>query len=132
MCDHQRSVFLYLCALNRTCTLTGYPCSSYTSFLEGQCLQCEAFRPASCPVLGRWRQKARSGVAHGGLTACVMSPAGYDLSQWRDTLLKLGQTRVFFSTTATLPYRSESTTSHLLANVGFLLDHFALVSVLHG
>lgn len=132
VCDHQRSVFLYLCALNRTCTLTGYPCSSYTSFLEGQCLQCEAFRPASCPVLGRWRQKARSGVAHGGLTACVMSPAGYDLSQWRDTLLKLGQTRVFFSTTATLPYRSESATSHLLANVGFLLDHFALVSVLHG
>lgn len=37
-----------------------------------------------------------------------MSPTGYDLSQWRDTLLKLGQTRVFFSTTATPPYRSES------------------------
>lgn len=40
--------------------------------------------------------------------ARVMSPAGYDLSPWRDTLLKLGQTRVFFSTTAALPYRSES------------------------
>lgn len=39
---------------------------------------------------------------------CVMSPTGYDLSPWRDTLLKLGQTRVFFSTTATPPYRSES------------------------
>uniref|UniRef100_A0A672GGF7 Lipase, member Ib n=1 Tax=Salarias fasciatus TaxID=181472 RepID=A0A672GGF7_SALFA len=52
VCDHQRSVFLYLCALNRTCTLTGYPCSSYGDFLDGRCLQCEAFRPLSCPVLG--------------------------------------------------------------------------------
>ncbi|MEQ2158209.1 hypothetical protein GOODEAATRI_009878, partial [Goodea atripinnis] len=53
VCDHQRSVFLFLCALNRTCHLTGYPCSSYSRFLDGQCLQCEAFKPASCPVLGR-------------------------------------------------------------------------------
>lgn len=60
-----------------------------------------------------------------------MSPAGYDLSQWRDTLLKLGQTRVFFSTTATLPYRSESRTSGLLMQAGSLLDHFAFVFVLH-
>ncbi|KAK5849794.1 hypothetical protein PBY51_014099 [Eleginops maclovinus] len=84
VCDHQRSVFLFLCALNRTCSLTGYPCSSYSDFLEGRCLQCEAFKPAPCPVLG------------------------YDMSQWRDTLLKLGQTRAFFSTTSTLPYRKMS------------------------
>ncbi|KAL0156642.1 hypothetical protein M9458_047888, partial [Cirrhinus mrigala] len=51
VCDHQRSVFLYLCALNHTCKLTGYPCSSYSDFLSGQCLQCESFKPASCPVL---------------------------------------------------------------------------------
>ncbi|TKS87378.1 Lipase member H [Collichthys lucidus] len=79
-----RSVFLYLCALNRTCSLTGYPCSSYSDFLEGRCLQCEAFKPAPCPVLG------------------------YDVSRWRETLLHLGQTKVFFSTTATLPYRKLS------------------------
>ncbi|XP_059183093.1 lipase member H [Centropristis striata] len=84
VCDHQRSVFLFLCSLNQTCSLTGYPCSSYSDFLEGRCLQCEAFKPASCPVLG------------------------YDVSQWRETLLGLGQTKVFFSTTATLPYRKLS------------------------
>ncbi|XP_071402166.1 LOW QUALITY PROTEIN: lipase member H, partial [Centroberyx affinis] len=84
VCDHQRSVFLYLCALNRTCSLTGYPCTSYSDFLDGRCLQCEAFKPAPCPVLG------------------------YDVSRWRDTLLRLGQTKVFFSTTATLPYRKPS------------------------
>uniref|UniRef100_A0A3B4TII2 Lipase member H-like n=1 Tax=Seriola dumerili TaxID=41447 RepID=A0A3B4TII2_SERDU len=83
VCDHQRSVFLYLCALNRTCSLTGYPCSSYGDFMDARCLQCEAFKPASCPVL-------------------------YDVSQWRETLLRRGQTKVFFSTTATLPYRELS------------------------
>ncbi|KAM7369604.1 hypothetical protein PAMP_010914 [Pampus punctatissimus] len=84
VCDHQRSVFLFLCSLNRTCSLTGYPCSSYSDFLDGRCLQCETFKPAPCPVLG------------------------YDVSQWRDTLLRLGQTKVFFSTTSTLPYRKLS------------------------
>lgn len=59
VCDHQRSVFLFLCALNRTCSLTGYPCSSYGDFLDGRCLQCEAFRPASCPVLGGWGKDLR-------------------------------------------------------------------------
>ncbi|KAM8822853.1 lipase member H isoform 2-T2 [Spinachia spinachia] len=80
VCDHQRSVFLYLCALNRSCSLTGYPCASYADFLQARCLQCEAFRPASCPLLG------------------------YDLTPWRETLLRLGQTKVFFSTTAAAPY----------------------------
>ncbi|KAA0704582.1 Lipase member H [Triplophysa tibetana] len=84
VCDHQRSVFLYLCALNHTCNLMAYPCSSYTDFLNGQCLQCETFKPASCPVLG------------------------YNMSLWRDTLLRLGQTRVFFSTRAEAPFSKTS------------------------
>ncbi|XP_026860265.2 lipase member H [Electrophorus electricus] len=79
VCDHQRFGFLYLCALNHTCSIT-----AYSDFLSGQCLQCEAFKPASCPVLV------------------------YDLSQWRNTLLKLSQTRVYFSTTAEPPYRKTS------------------------
>ncbi|KAF3703847.1 Lipase member H [Channa argus] len=72
VCDHQRSVFLYLCALNRTCNLPGYPCSSYGDFLDGRCLQCEAFKPASCPVLElsyrvdmvTWNQYLRWGVVY--------------------------------------------------------------------
>ncbi|CAN9506212.1 unnamed protein product [Ophioblennius macclurei] len=84
VCDHQRSVFLFLCALNHTCTLTGYPCASYGDFLDGRCLQCDAFKPNSCPRLG------------------------YNVSHWRDALLRLGQTKVFFSTTSSLPYRKLS------------------------
>uniref|UniRef100_A0A8C9W1D1 Lipase, member Ib n=1 Tax=Scleropages formosus TaxID=113540 RepID=A0A8C9W1D1_SCLFO len=52
VCDHQRSVFLFLCALNKTCKFTAYPCSSYNDFLDGRCLQCESLRPVPCPVLG--------------------------------------------------------------------------------
>ncbi|KAK7877410.1 hypothetical protein WMY93_031897, partial [Mugilogobius chulae] len=84
VCDHQRAVFLYLCALNQTCSITAFPCSSYSDFLDAKCLQCEAFKPASCPKLV------------------------YDMSPWRDTLIRLGQTKVFFSTTSTLPYRKLS------------------------
>ncbi|XP_035269062.1 lipase member H isoform X1 [Anguilla anguilla] len=80
VCDHQRSVFLYLCSLNKTCNITAYPCSSYHDFLDGRCLQCESFKPASCPIVG------------------------YHASKWKDSLLRLGQTKVYFSTTAVSPY----------------------------
>lgn len=33
---------------------------------------------------------------------------GYEVDQWKEPLLRMGQTKVFFSTTAALPYRSES------------------------
>jgi len=65
VCDHQRSVVLFLCALNRTCSLTGYPCSSYGDFLEGRCLRCESFRPAPCPVLGRRDSETRRSTRDG-------------------------------------------------------------------
>ncbi|CAL1596424.1 unnamed protein product [Knipowitschia caucasica] len=84
VCDHQRAVFLYLCALNQTCSITAFPCSSYSDFRDAKCLQCEAFRPAPCPKLV------------------------YDMSPWREALIRAGQTKVFFSTSSTLPYRKLS------------------------
>ncbi|KAJ8375692.1 hypothetical protein SKAU_G00062720 [Synaphobranchus kaupii] len=82
VCDHQRSVYLYLCSLNKTCNITAYPCSSYHDFLDGHCLQCESFKPASCPIVG------------------------YHASEWKDSLLHLGQTKAYFSTTSEFPYCS--------------------------
>ncbi|XP_077480474.1 lipase member H isoform X2 [Stigmatopora argus] len=81
VCDHQRATWLYLCALEGTCHLTAYPCASYADFLDGKCLQCEAFKPASCPQLG------------------------YDVVRWRESLLRLGQTKAFFATSASPPYK---------------------------
>ncbi|XP_030622264.1 lipase member H [Chanos chanos] len=79
-CDHQRSVFLYLSSLNKTCPLISYPCSSYVDFLNAKCLACEHFKPSGCPVFG------------------------YDVIAWKDTLPKLGQTKAFFTTNEASPF----------------------------
>ncbi|NXJ59534.1 LIPHA Lipase, partial [Rostratula benghalensis] len=58
-CDHQRSVFLFLSSLKRRCDIITYPCKSYLDYKRGKCVDCEAFQPMSCPVLGyyadRWK-----------------------------------------------------------------------------
>ncbi|XP_050564213.1 lipase member I isoform X1 [Cygnus atratus] len=51
-CDHQRSVFLFLSSLKRKCNIIAYPCDSYSDYKRGKCVDCEAFQPMSCPVMG--------------------------------------------------------------------------------
>ncbi|XP_035523176.1 lipase member H [Morone saxatilis] len=79
-CDHQRSVLLFLDSVNRTCVSKAFPCSSYKEFLDGNCLNCDRFGAAGCPVFG------------------------YDVIAWRDVLLKLGQTKAYFTTNAVSPF----------------------------
>ncbi|XP_071419405.1 lipase member I [Pithys albifrons albifrons] len=59
-CDHQRSVFLFLSSLKRKCDIITYPCESYLDYKRGKCVDCDAFQPMSCPVLGyhadRWKK----------------------------------------------------------------------------
>ncbi|XP_006884380.1 PREDICTED: phospholipase A1 member A [Elephantulus edwardii] len=52
ICDHMRAVQLYLSALEDSCPLMAFPCSSYKAFLAGDCLDC--FNPflLSCPRIG--------------------------------------------------------------------------------
>ncbi|XP_020488965.1 lipase member H [Labrus bergylta] len=79
-CDHQRSVFLYMESLNRTCASRAFPCSSYKDFLDGKCLSCERFGAAGCPVFG------------------------YDVIKWKDVLMKLRQTKTYFNTNGVSPF----------------------------
>ncbi|XP_019941818.1 lipase member H [Paralichthys olivaceus] len=79
-CDHQRSVFLFLGSVNQTCSIRAFPCSSYSDFLDGNCLSCEQFGAAGCPVFG------------------------YDVAQWKDSLVGLGQTKMFFTTNPESPF----------------------------
>ncbi|XP_072518082.1 lipase member H [Salminus brasiliensis] len=79
-CDHQRSVFLYLDSLNRTCQTITYPCSSYSDFLDGKCLNCSLFGSAGCPVFG------------------------YDVIGWKDELLKLNSISTYFTTNKASPF----------------------------
>uniref|UniRef100_H3CXC9 Lipase, member Ia n=1 Tax=Tetraodon nigroviridis TaxID=99883 RepID=H3CXC9_TETNG len=79
-CDHQRSVYLYMDSISRVCDSRAYPCQSYQDFLNGLCSSCERFGDAGCPVFG------------------------YYVTQWKDVLLKLNQTNVYFTTNSASPF----------------------------
>ncbi|XP_062861435.1 phospholipase A1 member A isoform X2 [Trichomycterus rosablanca] len=53
ICDHMRALHVYMSALNGSCSLIGFPCSSYEDFLEGRCTSCNSF--GSCPQIGLLR-----------------------------------------------------------------------------
>ncbi|CAN9501415.1 unnamed protein product [Ophioblennius macclurei] len=100
-CDHQRSVFLYLESLNRTCVNRAFPCSSYEDFLDGSCTNCDPFGAAGCPVLG------------------------YDITVWRDILLQRNKTKLFFTTNEVAPfcrtnYKVDVTIWNKSARLGYL------------
>uniref|UniRef100_A0A8D0AGA1 Lipase, member Ia n=1 Tax=Sander lucioperca TaxID=283035 RepID=A0A8D0AGA1_SANLU len=79
-CDHQRSVLLFLDSVVRTCVIKAFPCSSYEDFLDGNCLNCDRFGAAGCPVFG------------------------YDIIEWKEVLLRLNQTKTYFTTNPDSPF----------------------------
>ncbi|KAM9846812.1 lipase member H isoform 1-T2 [Aulostomus maculatus] len=79
-CDHQRSVLLYMGSLDGSCVSRVFPCSSYRDFLDGNCINCDHFGSAGCPLYG------------------------HDIVQWKDVLLRLGQTKTFFTTNKDSPF----------------------------
>ncbi|XP_017560083.1 phospholipase A1 member A isoform X1 [Pygocentrus nattereri] len=52
ICDHMRALHVYISALNSSCALTGFPCSSYEDFLAGQCTNCDKAFNGTCPQIG--------------------------------------------------------------------------------
>ncbi|KAM9782087.1 lipase member H isoform X1 [Syngnathus typhle] len=79
-CDHQRSVYLYLESLNQSCSSRAFPCASFKDFKDGKCTSCTQFGDAGCPVFG------------------------YNINKWRHILLKLGQTKTYFTTNDKAPF----------------------------
>ncbi|XP_076850470.1 phospholipase A1 member A isoform X2 [Brachyhypopomus gauderio] len=53
ICDHMRAIYVYMSALDGSCSFTGFPCSSYEHFLAGQCTSCE--NTLTCPQIGLLR-----------------------------------------------------------------------------
>lgn len=81
-CDHQRSVYLYLSSLKKNCNITAYPCDSYRSYRNGQCVTCGTSHTESCPLLG------------------------YYADNWKEHLKKKDppMTKAFFDTAEKEPY----------------------------
>ncbi|KAJ3589494.1 hypothetical protein NHX12_010339 [Muraenolepis orangiensis] len=79
-CDHKRSVLLFMESLNKTCPIRVFPCDTYDDFLDFRCTDCSHFGPQGCPVFG------------------------YDVVAWKDSLLRLGQSKYFFNTNDKDPF----------------------------
>ncbi|XP_053899214.1 phospholipase A1 member A isoform X1 [Malaclemys terrapin pileata] len=52
ICDHMRAIQLYVSALENSCPLMAFPCSSHENFLAGHCLDCINPFLLSCPRIG--------------------------------------------------------------------------------
>ncbi|XP_051567197.1 phospholipase A1 member A-like [Myxocyprinus asiaticus] len=52
ICDHMRALHVYMSALNNSCLLVGFPCSSYEEFLAGKCINCKGPFNGTCPQIG--------------------------------------------------------------------------------
>ncbi|XP_077149729.1 phospholipase A1 member A isoform X2 [Ranitomeya variabilis] len=52
ICDHMRSVKIFINALRGICSFIGFPCSDYQMFREGRCVDCQTSGMSSCPHIG--------------------------------------------------------------------------------
>ncbi|XP_053151863.1 phospholipase A1 member A isoform X2 [Hemicordylus capensis] len=52
ICDHMKAVHFYISALEESCPMMAFPCSSYHNFLAGHCLDCADPFLFSCPRIG--------------------------------------------------------------------------------
>ncbi|XP_072118296.1 lipase member H-like isoform X1 [Mobula birostris] len=54
VCDHQRSVYLYINSMNSSCNIINYPCASYAEFLDARCTQRDSTYPIFGYHLDKW------------------------------------------------------------------------------
>ncbi|XP_020390435.2 lipase member H-like isoform X2 [Rhincodon typus] len=76
VCDHQRSVYLYISSMNSTCNITVYPCTSYEEFLDARCTE----HDKTYPIFG------------------------YHIDKWKNNHLMKFPNKVFFQTSTEDPF----------------------------
>ncbi|XP_072441879.1 lipase member H-like [Chiloscyllium punctatum] len=76
VCDHQRSVYLYISSISSTCNITVYPCASYKEFLDASCTE----RDKTYPIFG------------------------YHIDKWKNNHLMKFPNKVFFQTSTEHPF----------------------------
>ncbi|XP_078089190.1 lipase member H-like isoform X2 [Mustelus asterias] len=54
VCDHQRSVYLYINSMISTCNITVYPCASYEEFLDARCTDQDSTYPIFGYHIDKW------------------------------------------------------------------------------
>lgn len=51
-CNHVRALKLFIESINSKCQYVAHECSSYASFLRGECFSCKSNNSLSCGVMG--------------------------------------------------------------------------------
>ncbi|XP_063812939.1 phospholipase A1 member A [Pseudophryne corroboree] len=52
ICDHMRSIAVFINAIRGDCQFIGFPCANYQMFQEGRCVDCGSSQASSCPRIG--------------------------------------------------------------------------------
>ncbi|XP_075710843.1 phospholipase A1 member A [Rhinoderma darwinii] len=106
ICDHMRSVIMFINAVRGICSYTGFSCSSYQMFQEGHCRDCQMSQMSSCPRIGMRRLRVTTDVAHP-----TAGPGGENFTRAGDNEREYStpednrvQIQVFMLTTAAEPY----------------------------
>ncbi|XP_072369187.1 lipase member H-like [Scyliorhinus torazame] len=58
VCDHQRSVYLYIKSMNFSCNITVFPCASYEEFLDARCTQQDSTYPIFGYHIDKWENSS--------------------------------------------------------------------------
>ncbi|XP_073524827.1 phospholipase A1 member A [Phyllobates terribilis] len=101
ICDHMRSVMIFINALRGICSYTGFPCSDYQMFREGHCVDCQTSGMSSCPRIGMKSLRVPSDVVNGTKTENVTDTVHREQPPADGRQLTVP---VFMFTTTTEPY----------------------------
>lgn len=93
ICDHMRAVQLYISALEDSCPLMAFPCSSHQDFLDAKCLDCSDPFQLSCPRIGKvptrdlhWQRENKSLQVLSGFGVCESMKDPGDPCQTSDSM----------------------------------------------
>ncbi|XP_040278756.1 phospholipase A1 member A isoform X2 [Bufo bufo] len=104
ICDHMRSVTIFINALRGICSYVGFPCSSYQTFQEGHCVDCQTSEMSSCPHIGMNNLPIPPEVVHSTAIPGAENSTSAEGNERRYSTPEVSQVPVFLLTTKGEPY----------------------------
>ncbi|CAN2387715.1 phospholipase A1 member A [Pristimantis euphronides] len=104
ICDHMRSVVIFINALQGNCSYVGFPCSNYQMFKEGHCVDCQTLQMTSCPRIGMKHLLVTPDVVHSTASPGAENFTSASSNEIEYSTTEVSQAPVFLFTTTVTPY----------------------------